>query len=148
MILASLDDSAQYESLHPLFYQAFEYVKQHDLLHTAAGKITLDDNKLFITVSDVTGKTQEAVRLETHEKYIDIQIPLSAPETMGYLPTGACLNSPEGYNKEKDIAFFADRPSAYVTVNPGDFIIFFPHDGHAPCIGEGSIHKAVIKVLI
>lgn len=148
MILASLTDSAAYESMHPLFHQAFDYLKQHDLLQAPAGKISLDGDKLFISVSDITGKTTEAARLETHEKYIDIQVPLSAPETMGFLPAGACLNSPDGYNGEKDIAFFTDKPSAYVTVHPGQFIVFFPHDGHAPCIGEGPIRKAIVKVLV
>jgi uncharacterized protein, YhcH/YjgK/YiaL family len=99
-------------------------------------------------VSDITGKTAEAAKLESHAKYIDIQIPLTAPETMGFLPAGACKNSPDGYNAAKDITFFADKPSAYVRVEPGQFVIFFPHDGHAPCIGEGAIRKLIIKVLV
>jgi biofilm protein TabA len=148
MIVASLSDSSQYEVLHPLFGKAFAYLKQHDLSQAPAGKIVLDGDKLFISVSDITGKTTEAARLETHKKYIDIQLPLSAPETMGYLPSGQCLHSPEGYNETKDIAFFTDKPTAYVTVAPGQFAVFFPHDGHAPCIGEGAIRKVVVKVLV
>jgi len=148
MILASLADSAQYEALHPLFHQAFEYVKQNDLTQAPAGKIVLDGDKLFISVSDITGKTPEAARIETHAKYIDIQLPLTAPETMGFLPAGDCKNSPDGYNETKDITFFTDKPSAYVKVEPGQFVAFFPHDGHAPCIGEGAIRKLVIKVLV
>lgn len=148
MIVASLADSAQYEALHPLFSQAFEYLKKNDLTNAPAGKTVLDGDKLFIAVSDVNGKTPEAARLETHNKYIDIQLPLTAPETMGYLPLGNCVSSPDGYNAEKDITFFTDKPSAYVTVQPGQFAIFFPHDGHAPCIGEGSIRKVVVKILV
>ncbi|MBP1640058.1 MAG: hypothetical protein H6Q17_1641 [Bacteroidetes bacterium] len=148
MIVASLADSAQYDALHPLFRQAFEYVKQNDLTEAPAGKIVLDGDKLFISVADITGKTPEAARLETHAQYIDIQIPLTAPETMGFLPASDCQNSPEGYNDAKDITFFTDKPSAYVKVEPGQFVIFFPHDGHAPCIGEGAIRKLVIKVRV
>lgn len=148
MVLASLADSVQYEVLHPLFRKAFEYVKQNDLTQAPAGKIVLDDDKLFISVSDVTGKTAETAKLESHAKYIDIQIPLTAAETIGFLPAGECKNSIEGYNTAKDITFFTDKPSAYVNIEPGQFVIFFPHDGHAPCIGEGAIRKLVIKVLV
>lgn len=148
MILASLADSAQYEALHPLFRQAFEYVKQNDLAQAPAGKIVLDDDKLFISVSDVTGKIAEEAKIESHAKYIDIQIPLTAAEIIGFLPAGECRNSVEGYNTSKDITFFTDKPSAYVRVEPGQFVIFFPHDGHAPCIGDGAIRKLVIKVLV
>jgi YhcH/YjgK/YiaL family protein len=148
MILASLADSAQYESLHPLFHQAFEYVKQNDLAQAPAGKIVLDGDRLFISVSDVTGKIADEAKLESHAKYIDIQIPLTASETIGFLPACECKNSPDGYNAAKDITFFTDKPSAYVQVKPGQFVVFFPHDGHAPCIGEGAIRKLVVKVLV
>ena len=32
------------------------------------------------------------------------------------------------------------------TLSPGEFVIFFPEDAHAPCIGEGVIRKMVAKV--
>jgi len=148
MILASLSDSTLYEGLHPRFRQAFDYLKQHDLLQAPVGKTVLDGDKLFISVSEVTGKTPEIARVETHENYIDIQMPLSAPETMGWIASEACVNVTNPYNPDKDIAFFADKPTAYVNLQPGQFAIFFPHDGHAPCIGEGIIKKVVVKVLI
>lgn len=148
MILASLADSAQYETLHPLFHKAFEYVKQNDLAQAPVGKIVLDDDKLFISVSDVTGKIADEAKLESHAKYIDIQMPLNAVEIIGFLPAGECRNPIDGYNTSKDITFFTDKPSAYVQVEPGQFVILFPHDGHAPCIGRGPMRKLVIKVLV
>jgi beta-galactosidase beta subunit len=34
-----------------------------------------------------------------------------------------------------------------VTVKPGQIVIFFPQDGHAPCIiDEPEIKKAIFKV--
>ena len=113
-----------------------------------AGKIVLDGDKLFISVSDVTGKTPEAARVETHEKYIDIQMPLTATETIGWIAADECVTVTNAYNAEKDIAFFADKPTTYVALQPKQFAIFFPHDGHAPCIGQGDFRKAVVKVLI
>ena len=37
-------------------------------------------------------------------------------------------------------------PDNYVTVLPGEFVVFFPDDAHAPMIGTGVVHKVVIKV--
>ena len=77
---------------------------------------------------------------------IDIQIPLSGDETYGYTPA---VNLPElPYNAEKDITKFGDTPAeSYVTCHPGMFAIFFPQDGHAPCISlESEIKKAIFKV--
>ncbi len=77
---------------------------------------------------------------------IDIQIPLSTCETYGYTPL--CDLPNEEYNEEKDITKYAILADTYVTCKPGEFAIFFPQDGHAPCIsGEAEIKKAIFKVL-
>ncbi len=148
MILDSLKNTAAAEKLHPLFKQAFDYIKANDLSQVAPGKIELDGANLFISVAEITGKTQEAAKMETHNKYIDIQIPIVGVETMGWLAGENCKNPIDGYNAEKDITFFTDKPSTYVQVQPGEFAIFFPEDGHAPAIGEGFIKKLIVKVLV
>ncbi len=78
---------------------------------------------------------------------IDIQIPLDEEETYGYLPLE---DLPEDipYNEEKDITKYPGVPgSSYVTCRPGMMAIFFPQDGHAPCISnEAEIKKAIFKV--
>ena len=67
---------------------------------------------------------------------------------MGWTSIEHCTNEIDSYNPEKDIIFYADKPTTYITVNPGEFVIFFPEDGHAPAIGNGPIKKAVVKVLV
>jgi YhcH/YjgK/YiaL family protein len=148
MILASLSESSLYEGLHPRFAKAFEYIKSHDLSKEAAGKIILDGDDLFISIAEITGKTQDAARTETHVKYIDIQVPLTAPETMGWIATDACTTVTDPYNADKDIAFFADKPTTWIELQPGEFAVFFPHDGHAPGVGSGAMKKAIVKVKI
>lgn len=148
MILGSLKNTAAVENLHPRFKQAFDYIKANDLTKAAPGKIELDGNNLFISVAEITGKSKEAAKMETHNKYIDIQIPVVGIETMGWLAGDNCQNSAEGYNADKDITFFSEQPSTYIQVRPGEFAIFFPEDGHAPAIGEGFIKKLIVKVLV
>ena len=145
MIIDTLENLEQYASVNPRFAKAIEYLKSTDLNAQEPGKVELDGKDLVVNFSIAKGKTKEQAQLETHKNFIDIQIPLSCTEVMGYTP--AC-NLPEGeYNAEKDITKFAMPSEAYIPVHPGMFAIFFPQDGHAPCISEEeSIRKVIVKV--
>jgi YhcH/YjgK/YiaL family protein len=92
------------------------------------------------------GRPPEAAVIETHNKMIDIQIPLSDAETCGY--TQRDLLPEAEYNEEKDITKIPDLAAdSYLTCQPGMMAIFFPQDGHAPCIaGVPEIKKAIFKV--
>lgn len=76
---------------------------------------------------------------------IDIQIPLDNEETYGYTPL---KDLPEvEYNEAKDITKYPGvKAQTLVTCKPGQFAIFWPEDGHQPCIGKGAIHKAIFKI--
>lgn len=147
MIIDTLENLEQYASVNPRFAKAIEYLKSTDLNAQEPGKVELDGKDLVVNFSIAKGKTKEQAQLETHKNFIDIQIPLSCTEVMGYTP--AC-NLPEGeYNAEKDITKFAMPSEAYIPVHPGMFAIFFPQDGHAPCISEEeSIRKVIVKIRV
>ena len=148
MILDSLKNAASTLALNPLFKQAFDFIQKNDLSKMELGKTILDGDKLFISVMEIDGKLPEAAKMESHVKYIDIQVVISGVETMGWTAIEHCTEAIEPYNAEKDLQFFADKPSTLITVHPGEFAIFFPEDGHAPGIGNGLIKKAVLKVLV
>lgn len=146
MIVDSLLASERYESLHPLFKQAFDYLKSLDFSNTKIGKTEIKNKELFVMVSDTTLKEAKDTKLEVHNKYIDIQLPISKSETFGWMERSNMKNEAAPFDTDKDIQFFTDRPESYVTVTPGNFIIFFPEDGHAPCIGDGIVRKIVVKI--
>ena len=148
MILDSLQNSAEYASIHPLFKRAFDFLKSHDLELLQPGRIELDGDKLFVSIAEYEAKTPEDAKVETHEKYIDIQVIISGTETMGWKAAHDCKQAIAPYDPEKDICFYRDASVSFVDVHPGEFTVFFPQDGHAPCIGKGHIKKAVVKVLI
>lgn len=133
-------------SLNPLFKDVVDFVKANDLDSLEPGKYEIKGSDLFVNIQVAKGKTKEVAVLETHKKMIDIQIPLSAEETYGYTPL---CNLPEAeYNSVKDITKYEGAAYTYVTCKPGEFAIFFPQDGHAPCISEEpEIKKAIFKVL-
>ena len=146
MIIDTIDNLCKYAAINPLFEDVVEFLKSHDLKTMEVGKYPIKDKDLFLNLTVAKGKTKEAAVLETHIEMIDIQIPISCAETFGYTPL---CNLPDfEYNAEKDITKFGDTMAqTYVTVNPGQMAIFFPQDGHAPCIsGEAEIKKAIFKV--
>lgn len=146
MIIDTLDNLNKYAALNPLFADVIEFLNSHDIRTLEAGKYPIKDKDLFMNLQVAAGRSEEAAFLETHIEMIDIQIPISCAETFGYTPL--CDLPDFEYNTEKDITKYGDtKPQTYVTVNPGQFAIFFPQDGHAPCItDEPEIRKAIFKV--
>ncbi|HEY9551700.1 MAG TPA: YhcH/YjgK/YiaL family protein [Prevotella sp.] len=148
MILAHLNDSKRYECVHPLFKVLFEYLRTHDLSNAEKGRITLAGDDLYINVSDVELKDKDQQKLEVHQQYIDVQLPLLQPEVMGWRHL-ASLPAPDNeFNVEQDFALYSAPAAEYFTVQPGQFAIFFPEDAHAPIIGSGFQHKLIAKVRI
>lgn len=146
MIIDTLDNLGKYAALNPLFADVVEFLKANDLQTMEPGKYPIKDKNLFMNLSLTTQRTKDTAFLETHINMIDIQIPITCPETFGYTPL--CDLPTFEYNAEKDITKYGDtKAQTYVTVNPGQFAIFFPQDGHAPCIIEKEeIKKAIFKV--
>lgn len=148
MILDSLENSGKYTAIHPRFKQAFDFLHNTDLLALPIGKIELDGTNLIIIVANQECKTSDEAKMETHNKYIDVQIPLTATETMGWIAGNKLKLPTAAYNQEKDVAFFSDKASNFLNVQPYEFAIFFPEDGHQPGIGEGNHKKIIVKILV
>ncbi len=148
MIIDRLENSTKYETLNPLFKKAFDYLKTLDFSKIETGKTILEGDDLFVLVSNSTLKTKENAKLEIHNNYIDIQMPVSKAEGFGWIATSELKSASAPFNTEKDIQFYEDIPKTYFNIEPGNFAVFFPEDGHAPCIGEDSILKIVVKVKV
>lgn len=148
MIIDNISESYKYEKIHPLFKRAFDFMKTPDLECLAKGRIILDGNKLFVDVSEFEGKPEENAPLEAHKKYIDIQVPIIGREKYGWKSVHNCEDVSESYSAKNDIMFFADDPDTYFYVETGNFVIFFPEDAHAPGMGDGTMKKLIIKVLV
>lgn len=148
MILASIQDYPRYEGLHPLFKQAFEFLQSTDFDQLEDGRIELEGTRLYANVCTLVGKPKEEALLETHQQYIDIQMPLLGVEKIGFKPLAEVTETSKPYNEADDITFYADRPSAFTKIHPGQFAVYFPEDAHAPGIGKTGIRKVIVKVRI
>ncbi|GHV66411.1 hypothetical protein FACS1894199_09770 [Bacteroidia bacterium] len=146
MILSKLENSSRIEVLHPRFKQLFDYVKKNDLLHKELGKIVLDGDELFLTNAEYDGKKKEDQDLEVHRKYIDVHFLFEGKETFGWKALEDLQTVTQPYDDQKDMALYGDKPTTYVNIQPGEFVVVFPEDPHAPNIGEGKIRKAIAKI--
>lgn len=133
---------------NPNYLKAVEYIEKTDLSELENGKHVIDGDNLFVLINDSQMKTPEQARLEVHNDYIDIQVPLSCEESFGVKPRSECAEPDGEFNAEKDILFYHDNDWTTVTIKPGEAITFDPDTAHAPLIGEGTIHKAIFKVKV
>lgn len=146
MIISNLQNSQRIEALHPLFKMLFDYVKSHDLLHTETGRIEICGNNLFINNVYPDAVAKEKQVLEIHNDYIDVHILLEGRETIGWKAIEDLSSEIKPYEKEGDCALYADEPTTYVDLLPGQFMIVYPEDPHAPIIGTGKIRKLIAKI--
>lgn len=146
MVIDSLKHTEIYERINPLFAKAFEFIKKTDFSQIEPGKIELEGEDLFLIVSDSNLKDKVAAKLEVHNQYIDIQIPVSQSESFGWKGRRNLHTQSDDFDLSRDIQFFEDVPDSYFSVSPGSFVAFWPQDAHAPCIGEGVIRKVVVKI--
>ena len=133
---------------NPYYAKAIEYINTHDLNALEPGKHLIDGDNLFVNIVDSNMKTPEQARLEVHDRYIDIQVPLSKEETFGVAPRSSCKEPDGEKNIEKDILFYRDPVTETITAAPREVVTFAPETAHAPLIGEGTIHKAIFKVKV
>lgn len=149
MIIDSLQNASKYQTLHPRFAKAFQYIQAHDWEKSENETIEIEDG-LKLMVSHKSGKTtdESLEKFECHNQHIDIQYCISGEERIGWKPREKCKHPKGVYNAEKDVLFFDEQPDTFFNLTERQFVIFFPEDVHAPMIGNGMIKKLVFKVKI
>jgi biofilm protein TabA len=148
VILDTLANAARYARMHSGFARAFEFLAATDLAALPPGRHEVDGDRMFVLINHEQGRGEDGARLEAHRRYIDIQYTFHGDELIGWMPLTQCT-APEGpFDEPRDVVLFADQPSTFVSVPPGSFTIFFPHDAHAPLAGLGLLKKAVVKIAV
>jgi biofilm protein TabA len=88
-------------------------------------------------------------RMESHLKYIDIQVVFVGEEFMAVIDRGQ-LAVTENLTPAKDLIFYRDTEKAsLLRFGAGEAAVFFPDDAHLPCLAIGAptlVRKVVLKV--
>lgn len=149
MISGSLTSTSAAEKVNPRFKQVFDYIKTKDFVAIpATERIEIKGNEIFCSINEYQGKSIAEAKLEAHRKYIDIHIPVIGIEKIGFYNIDKFTDAQVQYNEEKDVVLYNYPVTSFITITPGEFVIFFPEDVHAPGVGEGFKKKIVVKVLV
>lgn len=148
MVLDALENLKNYEALNPHFAKVVEFLGNVDLTNLPLGKNVIYGDLAYANVMEVEPKAKEEAFIEVHRRYIDIQIPISDDEVMGYTPLAELPVA--SYDSNNDATLYPTGMLArdYFNVRKGEFVIFFPQDGHAPAITPVPLKKVVIKVVV
>lgn len=149
VVTAELASWTKYPELKR-YAAAFDYLRKTDFRAMAPGRVDLDGNRMYATLTANTAKLPATGKFEAHRKYLDIHYLVEGAEVIGTAPA-ARLTVTEPYKDEADIEFF-QTPANYrkITMRPGQFAVFAPGQGHMPGLGSDTsavIRKVVVKVL-
>lgn len=130
-----------------MFFQRYQY-DGADL----PARTVLEENKIFINGVNYATQENPNGQLEAHRRFIDVMYVVEGEEKVYYKPFSgvSCITQP--YDAEKECALAQiDADAAQVRFSAGQFLIFFPQDGHLaaqlwekPC----KVRKFIAKVAI
>mgnify|MGYP003295598252 CR=1 FL=1 len=144
MILDKLENADLYFDCIPELEQVIRFVNDNELEDLPACRIRLDGDNLYVNINVLQPRPEKDFLLEAHQDYIDVQIPLSGTERMGWRPQEDCQTIAKEYDEGKDIEFYKDQPVNLFDVPVGYFAVFFPSDAHQPGIISQANHKKVV----
>lgn len=148
MITNTITNATRYATLHPDFADAIRLLQTLDFAALPDGQVPCENPNIRLFVGDEQMRSKAEAKPEAHLKHIDIQVPISGEETYGWIDRGHLKNG-LGYDEKRDIEFFDCEPETWLTLQPGEFALFFPNDAHAPLVGDRpNIRKAVFKIRV
>ncbi len=102
---------------------------------------------VFAIVSEY--ETRDNGILESHKKYVDLQMMLKGQERFEVSDISV-LEVSEKYNEENDIMFWDGGIQADICLNEGNIIIFLPNEAHTPGLSINNekcqVKKVVFKI--
>jgi YhcH/YjgK/YiaL family protein len=151
MIQDLLSNSGKIESLHPLFPNAFQWLKNFKS-DQPDGKYEICGQDCIAGVQRYQTKPAVEKKWEAHKVYGDIQVVFVGQEYCGHHDV-AQLQTLEPYLPEKDVVKFSPPATAstLLYLYPSQFTIFYPSDAHQPGIQiyqPEDVLKVVIKFRI
>ncbi|MDD5676598.1 MAG: YhcH/YjgK/YiaL family protein [Kiritimatiellae bacterium] len=150
MILDHLAHAASYYVLSPRIEKALRFLSGQDLGKLPDGRIEIDGEDLYASVSGYETKAGLAGGVwEAHRRYVDVQCLIAGVEKIGYADISS-LKVAQAYDEGKDCELLNGR-GQFFKLRPRHFVVFFPQDGHMPSRAAGRpapVRKVVVKIKI
>ena len=146
MVFDSLVNAQQYYSMNPHFEAAFKWLEENQGIE--AGRYEIVGEDCYVMIQHTQGNGKSTPFVEAHNEYIDIQVVTEGFDEIGWKDRATCSDVRAEYSADVDAALWHDESDFFVPVQPGHFVILFPHDAHMPLASEGPVKKAVVKVRV
>lgn len=145
MIVDNIKNIKLYSDIPPI--AADFIVSLHDS-NITLGKHILTD-KIYANIEEYSTKLLTDAKFESHDNYIDIQLLISGHEKIA-IADREKLTISEPYDKNRDITFYSESVKSYqnIILEGTNFVMIFPHEGHAPQISLNEEAQKVLKVVV
>lgn len=149
MIYDKIDNIEQYKGLSEDIYLGLEFLKNASTdIENGVHELSPWVNAI---VSEYKTKGVNEHGYEAHRMFIDIQYLLRGTEKICCSPVERLIET-KSYQEDVDAVFYtANTKSIDVVLGNGYFAIFYPQDGHMPCLCMDmpeNVKKVVIKVKV
>ena len=94
MILDIRENLHRYCSLANGFDRAITFLLQPGLADLPSGRHQIDVKEVFAIVAREKGRKRKDALLETHDRYLDIQMIIKGEDTMGWISRLSWVSSP------------------------------------------------------
>ena len=155
MLTTSVCLAEKYDYLDEKLKKAYEFLKRDDLIRLEPGTYPIEGDEVFAQVQCYTTVPAQEAQFESHNQYVDVQFMVEGFELFGYIPREELKVETMPYDKDRDIAFYAEPEEAfkasYVFLRPGDLAIVPPDDAHKPrCVAltPAPVKKVVVKIKV
>lgn len=149
MVYDKIDNIETYKGLSEDIYAGLTMLKNSTQFLTNG--VHVINPRVKAIVSEYETKALNENGYEAHRNFIDIQYLLKGREKNCCLPIEK-LKEIRVYKEEIDAAFYeAEVPAQELMLGNGYFAIYWPQDGHMPCLNADraeNVKKVVVKVEI
>jgi len=151
MILGHIKNfAAEKNFLSSSLQKGFNFLYSTDFANLPEGKIDIDGENVFATISQYQPEPKNERRPESHCRYIDIQYIIAGEEVIGYANFSDKFEIAQDWLAEKDLLFYKKISNEIdLTLSAGMYAVFFPWDIHRPsCMSVPgiSVRKVVVKI--
>lgn len=125
---------------------AIKYLRKLDVSTDDFGKQVEVSDNFFYSVQQYTTKSVDQCVLESHRRYIDIQLMVSGTEVMSIADVSRLAVKDE-YDADKDVTHWniPDR-MARTVLKAGDYIVLYPENAHCGAVSLDE-DELVVKIV-
>ena len=142
MIQSTISGLRRYLPIQQRLTQAVPALEMISSQPFEPGRHAVDGDNIFINAVEYETKPVESAVMEAHRAYIDVMLMLEGEERIACCDLSAAGKIIQPYDAASDacLAELPDRVS-FAFMRPGDVVVFFPEDGHAPGLDTDARHK-------